>query len=330
MGDAPFPRTAFILGAGLGTRLRPLTEVRPKPLIPLGQEPLICHAMRHAMRAGIQRFVINTHHLPQEYPRQFPAGEFEGAPIRFVHEPDLLETAGGLWNIGGTLETLGETGPVLVYNGDVLTTLPLEELWQAHLRGGAEVTLALRSSGGPIQVNFDPLHGLVRDVGQRLLPGEPSTALFTGLYIVEPAFRSRLLPGVKESVVQVWLRMLREGAPVAGVLVNSGLWRDLGERAEYLRAIGEIHAAANSGAGQDSPWQAFAEQPLVHATAVLEPGAELRGACQVGAGARLGAGAILEECIVWPGAEIAAGANLRHCIVTGRSLVSGIHSGTDF
>ncbi len=321
-----FPRTAFILGAGLGTRLRPLTEVLPKPLIPLGQQPLIRHAMAHTAAAGTRRFVVNTHHLAGRYAEFFPGSDYESLPIRFQHEPEILETAGGLWNIASLLDP---EEPLLVYNGDVLSTLDLAALWQAHRASGAEVTLGLLPSGGPIQVNFDPATGAVRDFNKRLRPEEASNALFTGIYLVEGAFRRRLVPGLKESVVQVWLRMLQEGATVAGAwLDGSGLWRDLGKREEYLRAVAELHAA-QAGTAASTGWESLLGEPLVSAEAEIAPSARLSGGCQVGAGCRIGQGAFLEDTILWPGAEIAAGARLSRCIVTGRSLVSGVHADTD-
>ena len=137
-------RTAFILGAGLGTRLRPLTEHCPKPLLPVGGRPLITYAMDHCRSIGVERFIVNTHHCAEAYDKAFPGGNWRGMPILFRHEPVLLDTAGGLKNIEDLLE---EDETILVYNGDILTDLPLERLLAAHAAGGREVTLALRSDG---------------------------------------------------------------------------------------------------------------------------------------------------------------------------------------
>ena len=88
-------RTAFILGAGLGTRLRPLTEECPKPLLPVGGRPLITYAMDHCLSVGIERFIVNTHHCPRAFDRAFPEKSWRGWPILFRHEPVLLDTGGG-------------------------------------------------------------------------------------------------------------------------------------------------------------------------------------------------------------------------------------------
>src|SRR3954467_6945214 len=90
---------AFVPGARPGTRLRPLTEVRPKPLIPVCNRPLIEYAFDHLRGLGVERFVVNTHWLPEVYPRLFPEAQYPGRPIVFRHEPQILETAGGIKNV---------------------------------------------------------------------------------------------------------------------------------------------------------------------------------------------------------------------------------------
>ncbi|MDI6722623.1 MAG: sugar phosphate nucleotidyltransferase, partial [Candidatus Aenigmarchaeota archaeon] len=91
--------TAFILGAGLGTRLRPLTESTPKPLLEIGHRPIISFAMAHLRSVGIKRFIVNTHHCAEKYKEAFPDSSWHGIPITFRHEPVLLDTAGGIKNI---------------------------------------------------------------------------------------------------------------------------------------------------------------------------------------------------------------------------------------
>src|SRR5208337_4208808 len=92
-------KTAFILGAGLGTRLRPLTENIPKPLLTIGGRPIITYAMEHLHSIGVKRFIINTHHCAEKYAEAFPKNNWEGIPITFCHELILLDTAGGIKNI---------------------------------------------------------------------------------------------------------------------------------------------------------------------------------------------------------------------------------------
>src|SRR5438105_6479538 len=89
---------AFVLAAGLGKRLRPLTDSVPKPLIPIFQKPLITFALDHLIAAGVNSFVINTHKLADQFSEYFHNGEYAGCPVELVHEPELLETGGGIKN----------------------------------------------------------------------------------------------------------------------------------------------------------------------------------------------------------------------------------------
>src|SRR5438270_4612541 len=89
---------AFVLAAGRGTRLRPLTDDLPKPLIPIFQKPLITFALDHLIAAGVQSFVINTHKMPERFAEYFGDGKYAGHSVKLVHEPDLLETGGGIKN----------------------------------------------------------------------------------------------------------------------------------------------------------------------------------------------------------------------------------------
>jgi NDP-sugar pyrophosphorylase family protein len=292
--------------------LKALTARLPKPLLPVCNRPLITRAFAHLREAGVSRFVVNTHWQAQAYAEAFPTGAWEGLPVAFSHEsPEVLETAGGLKH-AQVLLPAGE--PVWVYNGDILSTLPLQEAWEAHRRAGNEVTLVLRSKDGPLQVSLDLPSGRIRDLGRRLEPDRPAEFLFTGIYLVEPAFLERIPKGEKLSVVPVFLEMIRQGARLGGVVVDGGAWWDLGTREQVLA----VHGAFAAG---EAPWIAV--------SAVVDPSACLSGATAVGAGAVVGAGALLEDTVVWAGARIEPGAVLRRCIVTAEALVSGTHTDAD-
>src|SRR5437660_1123836 len=113
-------QNAFVLGAGLGTRLQGLTARRPKPMIPICNKPLVTFAFDHLLGTRVKNFVINTHHRAEAYAEHFPEQTYRGAPIHFEHEPVLLETGGGIKNV----ERILRDEPFIVYNGDILTDLP--------------------------------------------------------------------------------------------------------------------------------------------------------------------------------------------------------------
>ena len=112
-----FPATAFILGAGLGTRLRPLTDNCPKPLLPIAGQPMVMPALQKLQRAGVKRFIVNTHHCPDTWQAAFPEGKIGTATIEFIYEPTLLETGGGLANIAALLKPEEEN--LIIWTGDI-------------------------------------------------------------------------------------------------------------------------------------------------------------------------------------------------------------------
>jgi NDP-sugar pyrophosphorylase family protein len=226
--------TAFILGAGLGTRLRPLTENTPKPLLQIGGRPIITYAMEHLREAGVKRFIVNTHHCAQKYTEAFPDGTWEGIPITFRHEPVLLDTAGGIKNIE---DLIARDERIIVYNGDIITSLPLAPLIDRHFTLRTEVTLALRSSGPLLNVNIDS-GGFICDMRNALNHPGVQSCLFAGIYILETAFLGRLVPGRIESIVIPLLSMIQENPEsVGGTLLDQGYWYDVGSLAEFERLI---------------------------------------------------------------------------------------------
>jgi aminoglycoside/choline kinase family phosphotransferase/choline kinase len=240
--------TCFIPGAGLGTRLRPLTGRLPKPLLPVGGRPLISYAMDHCLTVGIKRFIVNTHHLAAAYEGAFPGGLWRKTPIIFRYEPILLDTAGGLKNIE---DLLCDDEPLLVYNGDILSDLPLLRLLAAHKKEGREATLVLRSNGSNRNVSLDR-QGQICDIRGILGNHGVKKCLFTGIYIVEKCFLRRLTTGKVESVVLPLVEMIRqEPGSVASIVIDEGIWEDIGDTEAYDRVSRLVPAPAYEQAQLD-------------------------------------------------------------------------------
>jgi mannose-1-phosphate guanylyltransferase/mannose-1-phosphate guanylyltransferase/phosphomannomutase len=305
---------AFVLGAGLGERLRPLTSQLPKPLIPFYHRPLICAAFDHVIASGARDIVINTHHLPQAYTEGFPSSRHSDVPLHFRNEsPDRLETAGGIANVRDLLDG---PDPFLVYNGDILTDIPLDSLINHHLATGNLVTLALRSTGPAPHIAIDPKTGLLLDIRNLLGTGHHGTHLFTGIYMVSPAFFDWLTPGKKESVIPIFLKLIETGHRIGGLVLDEGHWWDLGNRTSYLDAhLAQIGTPLG--------------QTAIHPLAQVHPTATLIGHNIIGPHAVVEAGATLENSLLWPHAYIKAGAHLTRTIVRSHITASGPHENAD-
>ncbi len=309
-------RNAFVLGAGMGTRLLSLTARKPKPLIPVAGKPLITFAFDHLLQIGVQKLVVNTHHCHEAYEEAFPEPVYRGVPLHFTHEPDLLETAGGIKNA----EPLLGPEPFVVYNGDILTDLPIERAIQHHVAAGNEVTMVLRSHGGPLHISFDASSGRVVDIAHRLRHAIAPEFLFTGIYVVNPEFFPRIPAHTKISVIPIFMQMIQQGAALGGIVLDEGHWWDLGTRDKYIEVHRHLKADPVSQGGLD--W--------VHPTAEIAADAHILGATAIGRGARIHAGASLNDCIVWDDAEVAANSVLHDCIVTSHARAGGVHTNFDF
>ena len=313
-------RTAFLLCAGWGQRLEPLTNQIPKPLVPICGIPLCEFALARIVALGVERVVINTHRLPDEFVRLFPEyprpSRYAQAEVLFRHEPELLETAGGLKNISDLLLP----GPVLVHNGDILAEMDLAALVSAHAADDSLCTLALRSSGGPLQVGFDAPRGRVTDIRGELGSDAPRF-LYTGICVVEPAFLDRIPLGRAVSFVPVWLDAMRSGASIGGAVIDGGFWRDIGTIDEYLRIHRDL---ARGEVVIHPPPRAPDHWPLWKMPgANVAAGAALGGWNWLGAGCAVEPGARVEDSILWPGARVAAGASVVSSIVREGMVAAG-------
>jgi NDP-sugar pyrophosphorylase family protein len=304
-GHSGVVHQAFILGAGLGTRLRPLTDRLPKPLVPLFHRPLAAWALDACERAGVRRFAINTHHLPGAWNDFTALPENRGRDITLFHEPVLLETGGGLQNIAPWIEN----GPLLVHNGDIFSTLPLDRLIAAHEASGLPVTLALRSEGAEKRVALNDSLDRVIDLRHELGRAR-GTHVFSGIYCVNPDFLDLLPDGQIISVIPAFLELAKEGK-LGAVLLNEGVWLDLGDREAYLQAHREL-----------------ALGPEIHPSARIENGSIVENSV-IGPGAIVTCGAVIRDSILWSGTRISSDTALDRCIAFSKATIRGNHKDKD-
>jgi NDP-sugar pyrophosphorylase family protein len=304
---------AFVLAAGLGTRLRPLTDELPKPLIPIFQKPLVTFALDHLISVGLNRFVINTHRNPELFKNFFAAREYAGFPVTLIHEPDLLETGGGIKNAENHLGSK----PFLTYSGDILTNVELQPLIDEHFRRGNDVTLALRRTGLAAAVALRDQR--VVDISNRY--GIAGNFDFANIAVWNSAIFQRIPPHKKISFIPIIADWIGQGAKIGGVVMDDGKWFNISSRAEYL----EVHRIILRENWKPDFVKAHEWPERKASSAIVDSSAQLRGCTVVGQNCRIGAKAILEDAILWPDVEIASQSRLEACIVRSRKKVTGVH-----
>jgi mannose-1-phosphate guanylyltransferase len=310
-------KQAFVLGAGLGTRLRPLTENLPKPLVPIFHKPLITFALDHLIDIGIREIFINTHRLPDAFAKAFPENSYAGTPLTFVHEPVLLETGGGIKNIEAQLGR----EPFITYSGDVLTDIRLELLIDEHFERRNDVTLALRKTGLGSAIAFR--ENRVVDISNRY--GVPGEYDFANIAVWSPSVFARISPKQKISFIPVLGDWIGQGGKIGGIVLEQGQWFNLGSRAEYF----EVHRVILKEGWRPAQVKGSDWWAPIHPSATVDPSAQIRGCSVVGKDCRVADGVLLEDTILWPGSQIASKSELIGCIVRAQKNVSGPHRNID-
>jgi mannose-1-phosphate guanylyltransferase len=279
---------AVVLGAGLGTRLRPMTEHLPKPGVPMLHKPVAAHAIHHLVAAGVRAVAVNTHYLAHALEDLLPAHVPPGVTLRFSREETLLGTGGG---VRAAWARLDPTLPLLVMNGDILFQPDLTAVMQAHHQRGALATMVVRPHPeaqrlGAIETNADGR--VVRLLGTPAERDATHEWMFTGVHLLAPAVFQRL-PEAGCIIRRGYRAWVDEALPVYAVPSGVG-FRDVGTHAEYL--------AAHLDALDQEP-----DVVAVHPSASVDPTAHVERTF-VGEGARIGAGVHLRDCVVWPGTRV--------------------------
>lgn len=226
---------AVILAGGKGTRLAPYTTVLPKPLMPIGDMPILEVVLRQLKHSGISRVTMAVGHLAELLQAFFGDGSRIGMPIDYALEESPLGTVGPLAQIDGL-----EQDAFVMMNGDVLTDLDYAALIRFHRQRGAIATIA--SHARSVKIDFGVIHdrddGLVTDyIEKPELPYRVSM----GVYVFEPAVLRYLKPGERLDFPDLIRLLLQEGQPVAS-FPFSGYWLDMGRPDDYARAIEEFES----------------------------------------------------------------------------------------
>lgn len=232
--DDAVPVSAVIMAGGFGTRLRPLTDAVPKPMLPVGDRPLLERTIERLRDAGIRQVNVTTHHLADQITSHFGDGRAMGVQIRYVPEERPLGTCGGLRLVGEP------TGPLLVINGDILTGVNFGDLVGFHRKVGADATVCVRKY--EVQVPY----GVVEVDGTWLrgVKEKPSVGFFVnaGIYLLEPSVQRYIPDGERFDMTDLIGRLLADGRRVATFPIVE-YWLDVGQPADYAQAQRDVETA---------------------------------------------------------------------------------------
>lgn len=292
----------MLFAAGFGTRLRPYTLVRPKPLFPVCNVPLLQILLDKLVDAGCDRIVVNCHYLSE----QIKAAVADRPEVILQHETEILGTGGGLRKALEHFQD-GPDGPILVMNGDIFHNIDLASIVQAHATSGDAVTLALHD-----YPRFNSVVVQQEKVRDFLSSKEPakenlqeSPLAFTGIHLVNRAVLEQIPPGCFFHIIDLY-RELAKAGEIGFIRTDGNFWQDMGTPEDYL----DLHRHLLSS--RTPSWQ-------IHKSAKIGKDVELRDWGAIGPGAVIGDGARLTRSVIWEGAQVTAGAKLADTICPAES-----------
>jgi dTDP-glucose pyrophosphorylase/CBS domain-containing protein len=231
--DSP-PLQAVIMAGGFGSRLKTLTEETPKPMLPVGDQPLMEHTINQLRDSGIQNVTITTHYKAEKITSHFGNGEAFGVNIDYVSEDKPLGTAGAL----SLLQEMDE--PQLVINGDILTKVDFRAMHEFHRKHHADLTVGVR------QYDFKIPFGVVESDGTRVLEiqekPEINFLVNAGIYLLEPSVHPYIPRDARFDMTDLVQKLLEEGKIVVNFPIVE-YWLDIGHQEDYEKA----HKDAKNG-----------------------------------------------------------------------------------
>ena len=327
----------MILAAGLGTRLRPLTYVMPKPVAPVLNRPIVAWIADLIARHGFKEVVTNVSYLPEQIREVLGDGSQFGLEVTYSEETEPLGTAGG---VGKVRDFLSETDSFLIISGDALTDIDLAAMRKAHeqnVERGAIATLATKRVEDTTQfgVAITDDEGRIQGFQEKPEPAEALSDLANcGIYMFRkeifdhfpppdqksPAGDEDQPPGFVDWAMDVFPSLLDGDIPFFSHEIDA-YWNDIGSVGEFVQGnldalageVGieppspEVSNGVFAGGGSNLDGVRVTAPVLIGPDAQVGEGASLQGPVVVGDGCSLGAGAMLRECVVLPGAQIPAG-----------------------
>ena len=242
---------AMVLAAGLGTRLRPLTNDRPKALVPVGGRTLLQISLERLSSIGVRDVIVNVHHFADLMIDYLKANKSFGLHIEISREEELLDTGGGLkkaaWffleNSSATCE------PFILHNVDVISNIDLGRMVQFHARRNALATLAVQNRETSRYLLFDGDGQLCgrragRDGKVEMIAqvSDPQARAFSGIHVISPDLLTKMTEEGAFSIIPTYLRLAAAGEKIVAFNADEYHWRDLGKPESIAQAEHELQS----------------------------------------------------------------------------------------
>jgi mannose-1-phosphate guanylyltransferase len=299
---------AVILVGGMGTRLRPLTLSAPKPMLPTAGVPFLTHMVGRIRDAGVQHIVLGTSYRAEVFESYFGDGSPFGVDMEYVVESEPLGTGGGIRNVADRLR--GDN--VMIFNGDVLSGVDLQALLATHTDTGADVTLYLTKVEDPRAFGCVPTdaNGWVTSFLEKD-PDPVTDQINAGTYVFRRSVVDSIPAGRPVSVErETFPGLLAAGGRVAGY-VDTTYWRDLGQPADFVAGSADLVLGLAPSPALPGP----TGPALVLPGADVDATAVISGGSTIGAGCRVGAGAVVEGSVLFDGASVGRDAVVRRSVL---------------
>jgi mannose-1-phosphate guanylyltransferase len=227
---------AMILAAGLGTRLRPLTDQKPKALVEVGGKTLLEITIERLRAFGVREIIVNVHHFAEMMLAHLKAKKNFGIRIEVSREDVLLDTGGGLKKAAWFFLEDANDEPFLLHNVDIVSTIDLKAMMEAHRKSGALATLAVQERKSSRQLLFDQRGTLCgrrtgRDVADEIVRFSDSLQplAFAGIHVISPRFLKMMREDGAFSIIETYLRLACSGEKIQAFHADQYYWRDLGK-----------------------------------------------------------------------------------------------------
>lgn len=230
-----YDNPVFIMAGGFGTRLKPLTDNCPKPMLPIGGKPMLETVIRGFINAGFSNFYISTHYMPEQIKAYFGDGEKLGINIQYVHEDMPLGTGGAL---GLLPNDLPEDLPLIMINGDILTKVDFQRLLEFHSDNGADATMCVR------EYDYQIPYGVINGEGNKItsMVEKPVQRFFVnaGIYVVSPQVIQSVPKNHAIDMPTLLEQHMRERNNILMFPIHE-YWLDIGRMDDFNRAQADIH-----------------------------------------------------------------------------------------